>query len=63
MQIEDRLLVEIRDSDPVQIRKRIGEILYQREGFHYLYEEGIIQYLIPELNDLGRLSSQCQVSS
>ncbi len=52
MQIEDRLLVEIRDSDPVQIRKRIGEILYQREGFHYLYEEGIIQYLIPELNDL-----------
>jgi poly(A) polymerase len=52
MKIPDRLLVEVQTATPQQVRNRIGPILMQREGFHYLYEEGVIQYLIPELSDL-----------
>lgn len=52
MKIQDRLLVELKTSTPEKVRKKVGDILFQKEGFHYLYEEGIIQYLIPELSDL-----------
>ena len=52
MKIYTRLLVDMKTATPEQVRKRISPLLMQREGFHYLYEEGIIQYLIPELSDL-----------
>ena len=52
MKIPGRLLLEMKTATPEQVRKRISPILMQREGFHYLYEEGIIQYLIPELSEL-----------
>jgi hypothetical protein len=54
MKILNRLLVDIQTYSPKQVRKIIGDFLVQKEGFQYLYEEGIIQYLIPELSDLNK---------
>ncbi len=54
MKIVNRLLVDMQTHSPKQVRKRIGAFLIQKQGFQYLYAEGIIQHLIPELSDLDK---------
>ncbi len=48
----EKLLLDVKASTPLEVRERVGNLLTQKEGFNYLYEIGVIQYLIPELSHL-----------